>query len=56
MEPVRFSADPGRFERVREELNVRFAFAGLRLREDGKIAKLQRDYQQAARAIQTVLT
>jgi uncharacterized protein (TIGR02391 family) len=39
MEPVRFSADPQRFERVREELNVRLAFAGLRLREDGKIAR-----------------
>jgi uncharacterized protein (TIGR02391 family) len=39
MEPVRFSTDPGRFSRLRDELNVRLAFAGLHLREDGKIAR-----------------
>ena len=39
MEPVRFSSDPARFEALREALNVRLAFAGLRLREDGRIVR-----------------
>lgn len=39
MEPVRFSASPDRFESLREELNVRLAFAGLTVRPDGKIIR-----------------
>jgi len=39
MEPVRFSGKVSEFELLREELNVRLAFAGLALREDGKISR-----------------
>jgi uncharacterized protein (TIGR02391 family) len=38
MAPVRFSDDPEGFEVRRERLNIRLGFAGLRLREDGKVA------------------
>jgi uncharacterized protein (TIGR02391 family) len=39
MEPVRFSSDPGVFESLRGELNMRLSFAGLTLRDDGKIVR-----------------
>jgi uncharacterized protein (TIGR02391 family) len=39
MEPVRFSGDPAKFAELREELNVRLLFAGLKLREDGRVER-----------------
>jgi uncharacterized protein (TIGR02391 family) len=60
MEPVRFSADPGRFSELRDELNVRLAFAGLQLCDDGKIAHSSKaatlsDAEQRAGQLRTAL-
>jgi uncharacterized protein (TIGR02391 family) len=60
MEPVRFSGDPERFAELREELNVRLLFAGLQLREDGRVARVTKaktlaDAEQRASALRARL-
>jgi uncharacterized protein (TIGR02391 family) len=41
MEPVRFSDAPESYDAMREALNIRLAFAGLRVRDDGQVVRVE---------------